>query len=182
ASLSGHPTVTTAPNVTWRSPPSPGAHDARVVSGAGPGWHGRCILQRWWSLPLPVRARSLRRAAARVRSRVGGAAILLLLVEQGPPRAEELAPPDRNVARAEPVRPPRSLEFNIVPVLGGDSDIGIGGGEVADLARLDPRYHPYRWKLESGAFITFKQQDGGLLIPFQDYYLVWTLPDLTASR
>src|SRR4029077_16551736 len=56
------------------------------------------------------------------------------------------------------------------------------GGEVADLARLDPRYHPYRWKLESGAFITFKQQAGDLLIPFQDYYLVWTLPDLTASR
>src|SRR4029077_17103781 len=41
---------------------------------------------------------------------------------------------------------------------------------------------PYRWKLESGAFITFKQQDGSLVIPFQDYYLVWTLPDLTASR
>ena len=94
--------------------------------------------------------------------------ILLLLLAQGPARAEQgsadridgglvdgppqLAP----IATPPPVAPPppptaartpppgRTLEFNIVPIAGGDSDVGIGGGEVADLARLDPRYHPFR--------------------------------------
>lgn len=78
--------------------------------------------------------------------------------------------------------PVRSLEFNIVPIAGGDSDVGIGGGEVADLARLDPRYHPYRWKLTSEAFITFNRQDGNFVVPYQDYSLVLTLPELTESR
>jgi hypothetical protein len=76
----------------------------------------------------------------------------------------------------------RSLEFNIVPIAGGDSDVGIGGGEVADLARLDPRYHPYRWKLTSEAFVTFSVLNGHVISPFQDYSLTWTLPELTSSR
>ena len=84
---------------------------------------------------------------------------------------------------AAPAPPPgRTLEFNIVPIAGGDSDVGIGGGEVADLARLDPRYRPYRWKLTSEAFITFSTLNGQLISPFQDYSLTLTLPDLTSSR
>ena len=78
--------------------------------------------------------------------------------------------------------PARSLEFNIVPIAGGDSDVGIGGGEVADLARLDPAYHPYRWKLTSESFITFNRQDSKFVIPYQDYSLVLSLPELTSSR
>ena len=83
---------------------------------------------------------------------------------------------------AQAPAPGRTLEFNIVPIAGGDSDVGIGGGEVADLARLDPRYRPYRWKLTSEAFITFNRLSGQLISPFQDYYLLLTLPDLTSSR
>ena len=105
--------------------------------------------------------------------------------------APPLAPPPRPAAEAPIVRPPaaapksppgRSLEFNIVPIAGGDSDVGIGGGEVADLARLDPRYHPYRWKLTSEAFVTFSLLNGQLISPFQDYALSLTLPELTSSR
>jgi surface antigen Omp85-like protein len=92
-----------------------------------------------------------------------------------------VAPPSPPVATATPP-PGRTLEFNIVPIAGGDSDVGIGGGEVADLARLDPRYHPYRWKLTSEAFITFSTLNGKVISPYQDYSLLWTLPDLTSSR
>ena len=92
-----------------------------------------------------------------------------------------VAPPRPPVAPPTPP-PGRTLEFNIVPIAGGDSDVGIGGGEVADLARLDPRYRPYRWKLTSEAFITFSTLNGQLISPFQDYSLTLTLPDLTSSR
>jgi len=101
-----------------------------------------------------------------------------LAVTPPPPVA---APPRPSVAAATPT-PGRTLEFNIVPIAGGDSDVGIGGGEVADLARLDPRYHPYRWKLTSEAFVTFSRLNGQLISPFQDYSLVLTLPELTSSR
>ena len=109
------------------------------------------------------------------------------LSSAAPPSAPVATP----VAQAPRVEPPpaipkagsgRSLEFNIVPIAGGDSDVGIGGGEVADLARLDPRYHPYRWKLTSEACGTFSLRNGQLISPFQDYSITWTLPELTSSR
>ena len=113
-----------------------------------------------------------------------------VFVPQEPVPPPVALPPPPPVAPT-PARPPaaapaapsgRTLEFNIVPIAGGDSDVGIGGGEVADLARLDPRYHPYRWKLTSEAFITFSTLNGQLISPFQDYSLTLTLPDLTSSR
>ena len=73
-------------------------------------------------------------------------------------------------------------ELGFVPIIGGDSDIGLGVGELSALARLDPPHVPYAWRLESGAMITFKPTGGatlaGLRIPYQDYYFLLTVPDL----
>lgn len=69
--------------------------------------------------------------------------------------------------------PPARREFNLVPIAGGDSDVGLGAGEVGDWARLQPGLGQYRWRLESAAFITFKVRDGNdLIVPFQDYGLL----------
>jgi hypothetical protein len=81
-------------------------------------------------------------------------------------------------------------ELNFVPVVGGDSDVGIGVGVIGDLARLEPGYHPFRWRVELGAVTTFKPQaamgtgtgTGAFTIPFQDYYLQLIMPQLTASK
>ena len=73
-------------------------------------------------------------------------------------------------------------ELNIVPIVGGDSDVGVGFGEVSDWAGMAPGYSPYKWRLESEAFITFKEQDGGLIVPFQDYSLLLSLPDLAPKK
>jgi hypothetical protein len=74
------------------------------------------------------------------------------------------------------VSAPRN-DFGIVPLFGGDSDIGFGGGELSSFSRLAPGYVPYVWHLESGALITFRPR-GGLQIPYQDYYLQLVVPKL----
>lgn len=72
-------------------------------------------------------------------------------------------------------------ELSIVPIAGGDSDVGIGIGEVSAWASLDPAFKqssaPYRWRLETDAFVTFKLREGNDVInPFQDYFVLLTLP------
>lgn len=87
-------------------------------------------------------------------------------------------------ARADPA--PSSCshrELNWVPVAGGDSDVGLGVGEVADWARLEPGHpQPFKWRLENGAFITFNIQHGDVIVPFQDYYFLLTWMDLGPGR
>jgi outer membrane protein assembly factor BamA len=68
-------------------------------------------------------------------------------------------------------------ELNIVPVAGGTTDIGIGGGFFGGLAHIRPGYEPYEWNIESAGFLTFAPGDGGgVAIPYQDFYLKFTVP------
>jgi surface antigen Omp85-like protein len=80
--------------------------------------------------------------------------------------------------------PVSKTELNFVPLLGGDSDVGVGVGVVGDLARLRPDLAPFVWRLEAGAFITFKPGEGGDKIqnPYQDYYLELAIPHLPPAR
>jgi outer membrane protein assembly factor BamA len=72
-------------------------------------------------------------------------------------------------------------EFNIVPLVGGTSDVGIGFGEFSDLARVSRGADPYVWNVESGAFISFKGSNTGLQVPFQDLYFKLTVPRFLQS-
>ena len=87
-------------------------------------------------------------------------------------------------AHADPAPPAQShRELNWVPIAGGDSDVGLGVGEVADWARLEPGHpQPFKWRLENGAFITFNIQHGDVIVPFQDYYFLLTWMDLGPAR
>jgi outer membrane protein assembly factor BamA len=67
-------------------------------------------------------------------------------------------------------------DFNLVPIAGGSTDIGIGGGVFAGLTRLEPGYVPYRWDAQGAAFVTFANENGGLIIPYLDAYVLATLP------
>jgi hypothetical protein len=83
--------------------------------------------------------------------------------------------------------PPRGVrhEFGIVPLVGGDTDVGIGVGELSTLAALAPGVSPYLWKIESAAFISFapdRGPGGSFSLPYQDYFIEGILPGLLGGR
>ncbi len=68
-------------------------------------------------------------------------------------------------------------EFNLLPVGGGTTDIGIGGGYFMGYDRVSPGHAPYEWNIESAAFVTFAPgAGGGVVVPYQDFYLKITVP------
>jgi outer membrane protein assembly factor BamA len=70
-----------------------------------------------------------------------------------------------------------------VPVVGGNSDMGFGGGYIASLARLDPTLEPYLYRIESAGAVTAGQDDvGGWRIPYADIYLLFSFPHLIEDR
>jgi hypothetical protein len=70
-------------------------------------------------------------------------------------------------------------EFNLLPVGGGTTDIGIGGGYFAGLARVEEGYDPYLWNIESAGLVTFKLLGGEkIVLPYQDDYIQLTVPRL----
>ena len=72
---------------------------------------------------------------------------------------------------------PGHNEFNLVPVAGGTTDIGIGGGYFMGYDRVSPGMTPYVWDLESAAFVTFAPgHDGGVIVPYQDLYVQLIVP------
>jgi hypothetical protein len=70
-------------------------------------------------------------------------------------------------------------ELNLLPVGGGTTDIGIGGGYFAGLARVEEGYDPYLWNIESAGLVTFKLLGGEkIVLPYQDDYIQLTVPRL----
>src|SRR5262245_23406196 len=83
-------------------------------------------------------------------------------------------------AESEPVVP--NTDLGVVPLLGGDSDVGFGGGVLGSLTWLEPRFRPYRRRLEVGGIATFKRRFDEWEVPYQDYYFLWTDPHLIRNR
>ncbi|WP_394822212.1 BamA/TamA family outer membrane protein [Pendulispora albinea] len=95
-----------------------------------------------------------------------------------------LAAPPAQAVEDDPSRVPRpKTEVDGVPIVGGDSDIGVGAGALGAITRLEPGRKPYLWRLEAGLLATFKPptSDAGLRLPYQDYYLLLTLPYLAGK-
>lgn len=70
-------------------------------------------------------------------------------------------------------------EFNLVPVAGGSTDLGFGGGYFAGLARVKEGVVPFLWNIDSSGLITFKfSKRSGFTSPYQDLYLRLTIPRL----
>jgi len=71
-------------------------------------------------------------------------------------------------------------EVGLLPLIGGDTDIGIGVGAIGSVAMFDRTHHPYRWQLQFSAFIATKT---GLMSPsYEDAYVLLTFPQLLDGR
>jgi len=93
-------------------------------------------------------------------------------------RAPITAPPDATHPDDEAAH----NEFNLVPVAGGSTDLGFGGGYFAGWARVKKGAVPYLWNIDSSGLITFKySQRGGFTVPYQDLYARLTIPRLFGS-
>jgi hypothetical protein len=88
------------------------------------------------------------------------------------------------VGRTEPPRATtsRQLEYAVVPLAGGDTDIGFGVGALGSVARLDPAVRPFAWRLEGTAFVTARRGEDGLSSPYHDAFLQLTVPGLLGGR
>jgi hypothetical protein len=62
-------------------------------------------------------------------------------------------------------------ELAVVPLVGGDTDIGFGAGALGSVARLRPGLRPYLWRLEGSCFVTGRWQRSSFESPYQDVFL-----------
>jgi len=112
-----------------------------------------------------------------MRFGIVGAALLASFFTAAVGLADPLNSSDHPVDAEDSARPGAHNEFNLVPVAGGTTDIGIGGGYFIGYDRVAPGKTPYVWNLESAGFITFAERSGGgLVVPYQDVYLALTVP------
>jgi Omp85 superfamily domain len=87
------------------------------------------------------------------------------LADGNPLNTSETAAPSSAAA------PPRGKnQFTALPVVGGTSDIGVGGGFFAGLTRNAAGYTPYVWNVEMAGFISFLVNDGKVVVPYTDIY------------
>ena len=76
----------------------------------------------------------------------------------------------RDTESSPPPPPAGKTDFTIVPVVGGSTDIGIGGGFFAGLTRDNPKFVPYVWNLEAAGFLSVDTKNGAVDLPFADIY------------
>jgi hypothetical protein len=73
-------------------------------------------------------------------------------------------------------------EVDAIPIAGGDSDIGFGGGAVGAITQFDDTdQHRWLWRLEGAAFLTVRTSNG-IAVPYQDHWLQFTLPGLLGGK
>ena len=104
---------------------------------------------------------------------------MLVLLAAGAARATDpLNSSDRSTGDEAAKKKEPHNELNLVPLVGGSTDIGIGGGFFAGLARIQKGYDPYVFNLEAAGLVTFKKGTDGIELPVQDLFVKLTVPRL----
>ncbi len=76
------------------------------------------------------------------------------------------------------------VEVGAVPLVGGDTDVGVGAGFLGSVALPAPEQPvPFDWRFEGGAFLTVKNTHAkGLEFPYFQGYLSFAQPALLERR
>lgn len=73
-------------------------------------------------------------------------------------------------------------EIDGLPIAGGDSDIGFGGGAVGAITRYAPGdEHRWEWRVVGSAFLTFRASPS-FGVPYQDHWLQLIVPGLLGGK
>jgi hypothetical protein len=106
-----------------------------------------------------------------------GPALLAVALATAPPARADDPRPDAAEPGSRPEK--RETEFTIVPFVGGNSDMGFGGGYIASLARLDPELEPYLYRIETAGAVTVGRDEAARWrVPYTDVYLLFSFPNL----
>src|SRR5438477_5063567 len=95
---------------------------------------------------------------------------------------------DAPVPDAPPAPTQPRTEYGAIPLVGGDTDYGIGAGYLASVAGFRPDVAPFAWRVESAGFISFKPTGAGDVAagswvnPYQDYYVLLQVPRFLHRR
>jgi len=68
-----------------------------------------------------------------------------------------------------------------VPVVGGSTDIGFGGGFFSGLTRNREGHDPYVWNLEAAGFVALGLKSGSVNLPLIDFYSKLTITRFLGS-
>jgi hypothetical protein len=80
-------------------------------------------------------------------------------------------------------KPPERIEFGGLPATNYDSDLGVGFGVIATLAKFKPGYNPYRWRIQMLLYATAKRIPGsGVVLPYHDDNVQIDVPGLLDNR
>jgi Omp85 superfamily domain len=116
------------------------------------------------------------------RSKVAIPLALALILARGAAQAGGDESKDDEKERAE------HNEFDLAPIVGGSSDIGVGGGAVGALTRFARQTEPdeksqqrWEWRVEASTFATVRTSPH-VGMPYQDHWLLLTLPRLDGGR
>ncbi|HEX3597112.1 MAG TPA: BamA/TamA family outer membrane protein [Polyangiaceae bacterium] len=72
----------------------------------------------------------------------------------------------------------KPTEFDFFPLVGGSSDIGIGGGLLGAIAHFAPGQKQYQWRIEASGIVTYSSGNGLSHVPYTDVYALLTVPNL----
>lgn len=72
-------------------------------------------------------------------------------------------------------------KVDLVPVVGGSSDLGVGAGAIGAITRLAPSREPFVWKVELGMFVSAKTAEREVIVPYESAFVRVTIPRLFGS-
>lgn len=88
-----------------------------------------------------------------------GVCLLAALTIAGSARADMFGKSDIEVK-------PTRTEVMVVPAIGYNTDLGLGLGATAVIARFKPGAYPYHWRIETSVNVRMKPQYGKVRFPF----------------